>query len=204
MARPDQAGLVAVRLPAPAAADAVRGCWQQGEAVAVLDPRAPDAVTEAALARLRPTHVVDEHGRRPVPMGLPAGADVVAVVLTSGTTGDPKAVELTAAGREAIGRGFAEALGVGPTDRWLVCLPLHHVAGLAILGRSLAGGFTTPTHDGFDLAAVAASPERAGVTVVSLVPTTLARLVDAGAPLARLRWIVTGGAPLPPALRARA
>jgi len=205
MARSDQAGpLVAIRLLAPAAGDQVSRCWQDGEAVAVLDPRAPAAVTETALARVQPTHIVDEHGRRAHPPGTPANAGVVAVVLTSGTTGDPKAVELTAAGRDAIGQGFAAALDIGPGDRWLVCLPLHHVAGLAILGRSAAAGFPVVTHDGFDLDAVAASPERDATTIVSLVPTTLARLVDAGAPLARFRAIVTGGAPLPPAVRERA
>ncbi|HUF83589.1 MAG TPA: fatty acid--CoA ligase family protein [Acidimicrobiia bacterium] len=207
MVPPDQAeptNLVANRLPAPAAAEEIRRCWADGEAVVVLDPRAPAAVTEAALARVQPTHLVDEHGRRPHPGGRPAVANVVAVVLTSGTTGDPKAVELTAAGREVIGAGFAAALAVDRDDRWLVCLPLHHVAGLAILGRSAGARFKVVTHDGFDLDAVAAAPERDGATVVSLVPTTLARLVDAGAPLARFRWIVTGGAPLPPALRARA
>ena len=205
MARSDQAGpLVAIRLPAPAAAEQVRRCWDEGEAVAVLDPRAPAAVTEGALARVQPTHVVDGDGRRAHPEGRPAPAGVVAVVLTSGTTGDPKAVELTAAGRDAIGRGFAQALGVGPDDRWLVCLPLHHVAGLAILGRSQAAGFQVVTQDGFDANAVAAAPDRDGATIVSLVPTTLARLTEAGAPLDRFRRIVTGGAPLPPVVRAGA
>ncbi len=59
------------------------------------------------------------------------------------------------------------------------------------------------THDGFDVDAVAASPEREGTTIVSLVPTTLARLLDARAPVARYRVVIVGGAPLPPALRER-
>jgi O-succinylbenzoic acid--CoA ligase len=199
----DQANLVAVLLPPPAAAEVVRRCWDDGEAVAVLDPRAPAAALDRAAALLAPTHVVDGNGRRAVADGRPATGGVAAVVLTSGTTGEPKAVELTRAGRDAIGRGFAAALGTTPHDRWLACLPLHHVAGLAILGRSVASGVPVVIHDGFHLDAVASSPDREGTTIVSLVPTTLARLLDAGGDVARYRVVVVGGAPLPPALRAR-
>jgi O-succinylbenzoic acid--CoA ligase len=182
----------------------VLAAWAVGEAVAVLDPAAPPAVTGRLLDTLRPTDVVDGDGRRPHPGGVPAPPGVSAVVMTSGTTGTPKAVELTRAGIEAIGRGFASALDTGSADRWLVCLPLHHVAGLAILARSIAGGFAVTVHDGFDVAAVAASPERDGATIVSLVPTTLLRLLDAGAPVGRFRRVVVGGAPFASALRDRA
>ncbi len=204
MAGVDQADLVAFSLPAPAAVDAIRRSWQEGEAVTVLDPRAPRVAVDRALGRLRPTYLVDEDGRHELPEGLPVHPDVAAVVLTSGTTGAPKAVELTRAGRDAIGRGFAAALGTGPGDSWLVCLPLHHVAGLAILGRSVASGVPVVAHPGFDVDAVAAAPDREGATIVSLVPTTLARLLDADAPVSSYRVVIVGGAPLPPALRRRA
>ena len=49
-----------------------------------------------------------------------------------------------------------------------------------------------------------ASPRAEGTTIVSLVPTTLRRLLDAGAPLHEYRRVIVGGAPCPPALRARA
>ncbi len=159
---------------------------------------------DATLDRLRPTRLLDEDGARPWPGGSPVPDDVRAVVLTSGTTGGPKAVELTEAGLTAVGRGCNAALGVEAADCWLVCLPLHHVAGLAILARARVGGQRVVVHDRFDLPAVAASPGREGTTLVSLVPTTLRRLLDAGAPLDEYRRIVVGGAPLPAALRARA
>jgi O-succinylbenzoic acid--CoA ligase len=200
----DQADLVAISLPSPAAAQAIRRTWDDGEAVAVLDPQAPRPRVEQALGLLQPTHLIDEDGRRRLPDGRPVDHAVAAVVLTSGTTGAPKAVELTQAGRDAIGRGFAAALDTGPGDRWLACLPLHHVAGLAIIGRSVASGVPVVTHRGFDLDAVATSPEREGTTIVSLVPTTLARLLDAGAPVSRYRVVIVGGAPLSGALRERA
>ena len=196
--------LVAVLLPRPAAADAVRSAWDAGEAVAVLDPAAPEAVQTELLERLRPTHVHDDGGRRARPDGIGTPEGTAAVVITSGTTGTPKAVELTVAGLEAIGQGFASALGVEPDDRALVCLPLHHVAGLAILARARVNDTPVTTHEGFDLDAVAAAPASEGATLVSLVPTMLRRLLDAGAPLDAYRHIIVGGAPTPPRLRERA
>jgi len=197
------ARLLAILRPRPAAARAVLEAWDRGDAVAVLDPAAPAAVLEQSLARLRPTHLlVDE--TRAVPGGRAPDPDVGAVVVTSGTTGTPKAVELTFAGLDAVGAGCNAALELGPDDRWLVCLPLHHVAGLAILARARVGGQSVDVHPGFDLDAVAGAPERHGSTLVSVVPTMLHRLLDAGAPLRAYRRIVVGGAPLPPPLRERA
>ena len=202
--RPVSGRLLAVVLPRSAAARAIGAAWDAGDAVAVLDPAQPRPVLEATLARLGPTHVVDGDGRRVWRGGDAPDPDVAAVVLTSGTTGTPKAVELTGAGLAAVGAGANTVLAVTASDRWLVCLPLHHVAGLAILARARAGGQDVVVHDGFDADAVGAAPRAAGATLVSVVPTTLARLLDRDAPLRRYRRIVVGGAPLPPALRARA
>ena len=196
--------LVAVLLPRSAAAGAISDAWDAGDAVAVLDPAAPRGVIEATVARLRPTHLVDQDGRRTVAGGNPPHPPVGAVVLTSGTTGTPKAVELTTSGLAAVGAAGNTALGVTSSDRWLVCLPLHHVAGLAILARARAGGQRVVVHDGFDADAVAAAPRAEDATLVSVVPTTLARLLDRGAPLHEYRRIVVGGASFPPALRERA
>jgi O-succinylbenzoic acid--CoA ligase len=179
-----------VSLGRPAAAEAIREAWDRGEAVAVLDPTAPPDLRKTLV------ELVDG--------GAGVEPDVAAVVVTSGTTGTPKAVELTTAGREAIGRGFADVLGTPPDDHWLVCLPLHHVAGLAILARARASGAQVTVDEGFDLARVATAPRDDGVTLVSLVPTMLHRLLEADAPLHDYRRIVVGGAPMTPALRTRA
>ncbi|MCJ7670536.1 MAG: fatty acid--CoA ligase family protein, partial [Acidimicrobiia bacterium] len=196
--------LVAIILPRSAAAVAVARAWDAGEAVAVLDPTAPPGVQARLLDLLRPTHVLDEDGRRDDSGGVGVAGDTAAVVVTSGTTAAPKGVELTTNGLETMGAGFAAAFGTPATDRWLVCLPLHHVAGLAILARARVSGAGLVVHDGFDLGAVASSPATEQTTLVSLVPTMLHRLLAADAPLHSFRRIVTGGAPLPPAVRAHA
>jgi len=77
------------------------------------------------------------------------------------------------------------------------------VAGLAILGRSWVTGVPVTVHDGFELEQVGRAPSDDGVTIVSLVPTTLRRLLHAGS-LGRFRAVVVGGAPLPEPLREEA
>lgn len=192
MAGANQAELLAIRLPAEQAADAVLDAWARRQPVAVLDPNAPDAATAHARAALR----LDE----------PVDPSIAAVVVTSGTTARPKAVELTWAGLECMARGFSAAIGADPaTDRWLVCLPVHHVAGLAILARAWVSGVPVTAHNGFDIDRVADAPEKTGATLVSLVPTMLKRLLDAEPDtLARFRCVVLGGARTPAALRRRA
>jgi len=167
-----------VRLPVPEAADAVRRAWDGGEAVLVLDPRATQAEVDRILERLRP--------------GEEVAPEVAAVAVTSGTSGDPKGVELTWEGLAASAAAVSETLDAGPGDRWLACLPLHYVAGLAVLGRAWAGGIPVTVLPGFDVDAVAA----AGATLVSLVPTMLRRLRDGGVDLDRFRRILLGGGPV--------
>ncbi|HXB66040.1 MAG TPA: AMP-binding protein [Solirubrobacteraceae bacterium] len=133
---------------------------------------------------------------------------VAAVIHTSGTTSAPKPVELTYGNFLWSALGSAVALGLDPDERWLCNLPLSHVGGLSILLRSAIYGTTAVVHERFDteltLRALTAPPGEA-VTLVSLVATTLARLLDAGleSPSA-LRCALTGGGPVPAALLARA
>jgi O-succinylbenzoic acid--CoA ligase len=204
MAGQSEAPLVAVVLPRVDAATAVIDAWDRGEAVAVVDPDAPPMATRDLLAALRPTHVLDADGRRPFPDGVPVAEGTAAVVATSGTTGAPKLVELTVAGGEAATAAFAARCGTASDDRWLVATPLHYVAGLAILARARHLGATFVVQPFFDVDAIAAAPADLGVTHVSVVPTMLRRLLDAGAPLHEFRRILVGAAATPPALRATA
>src|SRR5262245_9324264 len=199
-----EADLVAVVAARRSAAEVVRATWEAGDAAVVLDPAAPRAVLDALVEQLAPTAVVVEGERHTVPDGVPVAEGTAAVVVTSGTTARPKGVELTYDGIAAIGHGWAAAMGNEAGDHWLVCVPLHHVAGLAILARASVTGAAVTVRDGFDLDDVAAAPGAIGATLVSVVPTMLGRLLDAGAPMHEYRRVVTGGAPLADALRTRA
>jgi o-succinylbenzoate---CoA ligase len=192
---PDSVHLLAVALPRPAAAEAIVRAWEAGEAVLPLDPDAPGPELARLLDAARPTHLLDAGGRARLPGGRPAAPGTAAVVATSGTGGRPKAVELDAAAVEAAARAVAAALAAGQGDRWLCCLPLHGVAGLAIVARAWHGGLPLEVHERFDPGRVAEAAGRA--TLVSLVPAMLPRLRAAGADLGRFRRVLLGGGPIP-------
>jgi O-succinylbenzoic acid--CoA ligase len=132
--------------------------------------------------------------------------DAVAVVIhTSGTSAAPKAVELTYGNLLWSALGSAVALGLDANERWLCALPLSHVGGLSILVRSAIYATTAVVHERFETDRVLRALRDEQVTLVSLVATTLARLLDAGLehPPA-LRCALTGGGPVPAALVKRA
>ncbi len=115
------------------------------------------------------------------------------VVHTSGTTGTPTPVGLTQTDIEANARGTAIALGLTDDERWLCPLPLSHVGGLMVLLRSAVYATT----------AVLGPADTPDVTLASLVPTQLARLLDAAAQPPS-KAVLLGGAPADPTLLARA
>jgi O-succinylbenzoic acid--CoA ligase len=200
----DETEVVLAPLAGPALAEVVRAAWDAGEAIAPINPRLTAPERAAVVDLIRPTQIHDADGRRSLDGGAPTAADVVAILTTSGTAGAPKGVELTRPGMEVMGRGYSAGVRATTRDNWLVCLPLHHVASLGVLARSYVTGVPYTVHEQFDAERVARSHRAEGTTIVSLVPTTLLRLLDAGAPLHEYRVLLIGGAPCPASLRTRA
>lgn len=189
---PAEPSLVALRLPpGPAWVGAAKGVWAQGDALLPLAPADPPAIVEAALDALRPAALIDGTGTTALAGGMPVAPGTALVLATSGSTGTPKGAVLSHRALRASAASSLARLGVGDDDRWLCCLPLHHVAGLQVIVRSQLMGSDPVIHDAFSVEAVAAERD---VTVVSLVPTMLRRLLDAGADLRHLRRILLGGA----------
>ncbi len=198
---------VAVALPAGEEfAVAVHSALLIGAVVVPIDLRltAEDRAQRAGEALIvdRPLHGGTD--ARPVSREPDAPA---AVMFTSGTTSEPRPVVLTHGNWLASALGSAVALGLDLGERWLCPMPPVHVGGLSVLIRSAIYGTTAVLHERFDTRAVLEQLMDPGgaITVVSLVPTMLARLLDAGlaAPPA-LRWALLGGGPIAPALQERA
>ncbi len=136
----------------------------------------------------------------------PPGSRLQALVFTSGTTGEPKAAMLTFANHLWSAVASAFRLGVDPGDRWLSSLPLYHVGGLALVFRSCLYGTALVLHEGFDVDAFRASLDADRITLTSLVPTMLYRLLQGDPrPWPRhLRRVLLGGAAASPELLAAA
>ena len=159
-------------------------------------PTGPAAVRQALLDAFRPADAE-----------APLESDAIALVVpTSGSTGEPKGALLTAAAlRDSAGATHARLGGPG---RWVLALPLTHVAGLMVVVRSLETGQVpdeVDLTDGFDpvgFAAVTAAAAQAAAAdaqplYTSLVPTQLRRLLDAGVNLAGYAAILVGAAATP-------
>jgi O-succinylbenzoic acid--CoA ligase len=131
---------------------------------------------------------------------------VAAILFTSGTTGAPKGAMLTIGNFVASARASAQNLGALSSDRWLCCLPLFHIGGLAMLMRCVVNESCFILHSQFDESAVSAALDE-GVTHLSLVGTTLRRLIQvrAGRPVpSSLRAVLVGGGPVPHSILAEA
>lgn len=131
--------------------------------------------------------------------------DPCAIVFTSGTTGTPKGAMLTFRNFSASAAASAERLGTLPEDRWLCVLPLYHVGGISILYRACLYGICVDLVSRFDAERVAERLHTEPITLVSLVPTMLFRLLEQGftAP-SHLRLVLVGGAATTPQLLERA
>jgi O-succinylbenzoic acid--CoA ligase len=182
---------------------ALHALMKLGACALLLDPRLSAGEQERIERLAAPAFAIDvptDLGSHEADLPLLGELDLDTVctkVLTSGTSGSPKLVELTYGNHLWSAVGSAFNLGVDPADRWLCCLPLHHVSGLSILLRSVIYGTAAVIHDGFDLDRVAEALESGEVTLVSLVATQLTRLIDAGAAIERPRAILVGGGPVP-------
>ena len=126
--------------------------------------------------------------------------DICVIILTSGTTGIPKAVQLSYGNFEASCANWDNFLQFKPEDQFLCCLPLHHIGGLAVLIRALIYGFSVNLVNEFKSEVVLAVIQKYPITIISLVPTMLKRILDLEGgleALKSLRWILLGGGPSP-------
>jgi len=118
------------------------------------------------------------------------------IIYTSGTTGRPKPVPLSYAHHRASAAASAFNLGIVPDDRWLNCLPLFHVGGLATLVRSVLYGTAVELVVGFEPSDIRTRIAEAPVTLASFVPTMMRRLLERGrAQTDSLRAVLLGGGP---------
>ena len=119
------------------------------------------------------------------------------VIFTSGTTGAPKGVQLSFDNHFWSATASAYHLGVDTNDRWLNCLPLYHVGGLAVVFRSCLYGTAIVLQRSFDLEQFQRCLREDEVTLTSLVPTMLHRLLQNSPPTEwpqSLRMVLLGGA----------
>ena len=188
----------------PALAAALDG---SGPAIAPIPTVTPQVSNDYVMALLRAV-LADTSGP-------PLESDDVAVVMpTSGSTGDPRGVLLTAAQLTSL---TAVVNGAGARPQWIAALPVTSMGGLNVLVRALAadrppialpslGGAVPFTPAAFHAAVTAATAVTDDVRV-ALVPAQVARLLADDAGVSALRactFVLVGGGPTRGSLRSGA
>jgi O-succinylbenzoic acid--CoA ligase len=188
--------------------------WTFGETAAAVEARHVSG-TEVLRPRVEFDSVIDLLavmskgsavivGEESPPVGAVDTGGAATVVFTSGTAAAPKGVRLTLENWEAAARASMQHLGHGREDTWLLAMPLHHVGGLSILIRSAYTGGSVRLLPGFEPVSYARELCN-GVTMASVVPTMLHRVLDADpGPYVGLRGVLVGGGPIPDGLLQRA
>ena len=198
-------------------------CLRQGILFCPLNPRQPAEQCRRLMQRLdakgcwlAPDWPAAEAGEWPCPVlslntesALPAEAaelwlhqqQLTNLILTSGSSGEPKAVAHRLAAHLASAEGSALGVPLQPGDGWLLSLPLFHVGGYAIPWRCFRAGACVVLAN----AECSLSEHLLGGTIthLSLVPTQLYRLLqspDFRLEQTAVRHLLLGGAPLPASL----
>jgi O-succinylbenzoic acid--CoA ligase len=176
-----------------------------GPAILPLDGGLPRARLAELITAFAPDTVEDTDGVTTARLGPRMGvAESTAVIIgTSGSTGAPKGVELSASALLHSARASLARVDARPGQRWLCCLPATHIAGVQVLIRSLVSGTEPVLATRADAETVAGS----GCSHVSLVPVQLQRLLadqsrqgDRSTPLAGFASVLLGGAAAPQSL----
>lgn len=207
--------------PGPEAIAALFGVWRAGCLAVPLHERlTPAEVTRARHTVMSASHIDDatlhdgtaasavtpaaprpaaakRDPRDPVADHYAAFPDVVALILTSGSSGAAKGVGFTRDTLAASASAVASRLSLTEDDRWGLCLSLGHIGGLSLVVRAVMTGASVRLWPSFDPDAVARAVLGGRVTHLAVVPVMLRRLVSR---LARervpdtLRCVLVGGA----------
>lgn len=142
----------------------------------------------------------------------PCQGTTVAIVTTSGSTGNPRGVELSApqlgAMNEFVNSGAVVGNILDAPPHWICALPVTSIAGLNVLSRSIAAGTAPVALESVAGGSIFDPGEFADVVTrltnepifVSLVPTQLRRLLSSPTGARALKQcaaILIGGGPTP-------
>lgn len=190
--------------------------FELGHPAVLIHPRLSESEQAQLLARARVAHLIEG----PVPAGaasLSPWAPVpsersLAMVQSTGTSGSARTAVLSRRAFLASARAHQANLGWRDDDRWLLCMPLAHIGGLSIVTRCLIARsccvIASDPSGRFEAAQLIEALSTHRVTLLSLVPTMLRRMLDnehpRWTPDRALRAVLVGGAAWPMSQRERA
>ena len=114
--------------------------------------------------------LLERHAHAPVPEVVIGPDDLMMLIFTSGTSGDPKAVNVTQAKVAHPGQFLSERFGLSPADTAYLSMPMFHSnAIMAGWGPALAGGATIALARRFSASGFLPDVRRHGATYANYV-----------------------------------
>ncbi len=184
--------LVALDLPSsPRLFQLVENEWERGNAVMILDQRLSPELKRKHVTLAGATMLIGSDESAQHLSGVPVEEGDALVVMTSGSTGQPRAAVHTHDSIAASARASFIRLGLTTASHWLLCLPPSHVGGFSVFSRCHTMGMPLTVHESFQAERVLAAAKD-GATHVSLVLTALRR-IDSSV----FRKVLLGGSSMP-------
>jgi len=197
--------------------EAILALAEMGIAWVPIHPRSTLSEREKLVARCGVGWIIDGRTITRIRGGDAGSADAggrappgtLVLMPTSGTSGRPKVAILSSRAMVAAAEASASNLGWEDGDRWLLCMPLAHVGGLSVVTRCLAARrcVVLMANSRFDVETIMKTVQDKRVTILSVVPTMLLRMLDrlpAWDPPGHVRAVLVGGAATPTRLLRRA
>jgi O-succinylbenzoic acid--CoA ligase len=184
--------LVALDLPSsPRLFQLVVDEWERDNAVMILDQRLSPELKRQHVALAGATMLIGPDESAEHLPGAPVEEGDALVVMTSGSTGEPRAAVHTHDSIAASARASSTRLDLTTASHWLLCLPPSHVGGFSVFSRCHYLGMPLTVHESFQVERVM-DAARDGATHVSLVLTALRRIDSLV-----FRMVLLGGSSMP-------
>jgi acyl-CoA synthetase (AMP-forming)/AMP-acid ligase II len=193
-----RAGLAFTPINYRLAADGIQALIERlPEPLVIVDSRYRDAVGESSKRVLLSDEFLAAARNAEPAAEFPDPESVAIVLFTSGTTSQPKAVELSHNNLTSYITGSVEFDSAQPDDAALICVPPYHIAGVSAALSNLYAGRKMVYLPNFDAAEWVRLVNAEQVTTATVVPTMLDRIVTAleadGHELPSLRNLAYGG-----------
>ncbi|MCY3545844.1 MAG: class I adenylate-forming enzyme family protein [Gemmatimonadetes bacterium] len=209
---PPRSFVTLCRTPGPQTVAALFGAWRSGCIAMPLHEGLTDAEVAHAHQTVNSALHIDNSGfhfagaalsgpARPAARPPDIPSHVVAFLLTSGSSGAPKAIGFGHDAFAASAAAVTRRLALTPDDRWGLCLSIGHIGGLSLVVRAVMNGSSVRLWPSFDEDAVARAVRAGDVTHLAVVPVMLRRLLTRLTEVPEtLRCVLVGGAASSPAL----
>lgn len=123
-------------------------CLQSNLPVVMLDGSKPKEVIDALVDAYHPEYIWDGELKPTGLKGEPVNEELAMCLTTSGSTGSPKFVRLSAQNILSNAESIAEYLNIDENERPVTTLPMYYSYGLSVINSHLIKGATILLTDG--------------------------------------------------------